>query len=99
MEEMKKMMADSTPEQQKASMAEWTKWMEQNKSAFADGGAPVGKNTQVTASGAMAVSNDVGGYSIMQGESKEAIEAVLAQSPHISMPGTTTDVMEILPMK
>ena len=95
---MKKMMEDTSAEDRKKSMSEWGVWMGKNKMAFADSGAPVGKNSQVTASGASEVSNDVGGYSIMQGESKEAVEAILAQSPHVQMPGTVTDVREIMAM-
>ena len=99
MAKMREIMANSTPEQQKESMNEWRLWMEKHAASFADGGAPAGKNTQVTASGASEVSNDVGGYAIMQGNSKEEVVAVLAESPHLKMPGTTTDVMELLEME
>jgi hypothetical protein len=98
MEEIRKMMANTSPESQKESMAEWVAWMEANKASFADGGAPVGKNTKVSASGAAEESNDVGGYAIMQGDSKEDVARVLAGSPHLKMPSATCDVMEILPM-
>lgn len=98
MASIKEMMASMTPEKQKESMAEWGAWMQKNAAHFADGGAPAGKNTQVSAGGVAEVSNDVGGYSIMQGESKEAVAKILSESPHFKMPGAVADVMEILPM-
>jgi hypothetical protein len=94
----KEMMASMTPEKQKESMAEWSAWMQKHMEHFSDYGAPAGKNTQVSAGGVAEVSNDVGGYSIMQGESKEAVTKVLASGPHLKMSGAVADVMEILPM-
>lgn len=93
---MREMMANFSKEDQEKDMAAWKAWMEKHMASFADGGNPVGKNTQVTKSGATEVSNDVGGYAIMQGESKEEVIKVLMESPHLNMPGTTTDVMEIV---
>lgn len=98
MEVMKTMMASMTPEQQKESMGKWGEWLKKNAASFADMGAPVGKNTQVIGSASSAVSNDIGGYSIVQAESVEAVVELLKSSPHVAMPGTTTDVMEIMSM-
>ncbi len=98
MAQMKTLMATMTPEDQKKDMAEWGAWMKKNMAHFADPGNPVGKNTEVSASGAVEKSNDVAGYSIINGESKEAVIAMLADGPHLKMPGSTTDVMEIVEM-
>lgn len=95
---MKDIMEKMSPEEQKKSMDEWQKWMDDNKECFVDPGAPAGKNTRVTASGATEVSNEIGGYSIMQGESKEEVLEVLKTSPHIDTPGTYTEVMEFVDM-
>jgi hypothetical protein len=40
----------------------------------------------------------IGGYSIVQAESHEAAAALFANSPHLTMPGATVEVMEIMPM-
>lgn len=98
MTKIKEYMATMTDEAKKADMEEWGAWMQKNMAHFADAGGPVGKNTQVTAAGASEISNDVAGYSIVNAESKEAVVALLADSPHLKMPGTTTDVMEVMAM-
>jgi hypothetical protein len=95
---MKKMMETSTDEQRKAGTAEWGAWMAAHKADFADLGGPIGKNTQVSASGTKESSNDIAGYSIAQADSKEAVVAMLAGSPHFKMPGATADVMEVFVM-
>ena len=97
MDAMKKMM-EANPEMGKKGMEEWGMWMKKNMAHFADAGAPVGKNTQVSADGAKQVSNDIGGYSVIQAESIEAITALLADNPHIKMPGATMDVAELMQM-
>ena len=63
-----------------------------------DAGAPTGKNTEVSARGAVEKSNDIGGYSILQADSKEAAAAMLKDNPHLKMPGATVDLAEIVPM-
>jgi hypothetical protein len=79
-------------------MGEWEVWMKKNMASFADSGGPVGKTKQAAASGATDIRNDIGGYSIVQAESHEAAVALFADSPHLTMPGATVEVMEIMPM-
>jgi hypothetical protein len=98
MAEMQKMMASTSAEERKKSMEEWQVWMKRNMASFADHGGPVGKTKQVAAGGATDTKNDVGGYSIVQAESHEAAAALFADSPHITMPRATVEVMEIMPM-
>lgn len=98
LEFMRKMMETSSKEQRDADMKEWGAWMQSNADKFADGGAPLGKNWQVTASGASQVSNDIGGYAIVQAESAEEAAKFVATGPHMKMPGAITDVAEIVPM-
>ena len=95
---MKKMMETSSVEERKKGMDEWGAWMKKNIGIFADMGGPMGKNMQVTASGMKQVSNDVGGYSIVQAESAEAAGKLLAGNPHFQMPGAIIDLAEIVPM-
>jgi len=96
--EMQKMMANSTPEQRKKGMAEWETWMKKKAASFADRGGPAGKTKKVEASGVTDTRNDIGGYSIVQADSYDAAAAVFADSPHLSMPGATVEVMEITSM-
>jgi hypothetical protein len=96
--EIKKMMAHMTPEAQKESMDGWTQWMNRYHDKFADPGAPAGKNTRVSRSNAQETPNEIIGYSIMQGSSKEEVVKALQASTHLSMPGSYTEVMECLEM-
>src|SRR5579859_7546105 len=65
-------MMKAPPEQQKAGMDAWMAWSKKAGKQLVDMGAPLGKNLRVTKSGPSPASNDLGGYSIMQAESKEA---------------------------
>ena len=94
---MRKMMTEN-PEMGKKGMEEWGVWMKNHTADFVDAGAPTGKNSEVSASGAVEKSNDIGGYSILQAESKEAAAAMLKDNPHLKMPGATIDLAELMPM-
>lgn len=50
------------------------------------------------ASGATAVRNDLGGYSIMQAETKEALAEKLKGHPHFMTPDGFIEAVEIMPM-
>ena len=95
-EEMKK---NSTPEQQKKGMDAWMKWMEANKTSIVEGGAPLGKTKRVDSNGASSSKNEIGGYSIVQAESPEAATKLFGKDhPHLKMPGTWLEIMEIMPL-
>ena len=95
-EEMKK---NSTPEQQKKGMDAWMKWMEANKTSIVEGGAPLGKTKRVDTNGASNTKNEIGGYSIVQAESPEAATKLFGKDhPHLKMPGTWLEIMEIMPL-
>src|SRR5271167_2402416 len=81
------MMKSSTPEQQKAGMAAWMAWSQKAGTSLVDMGAPLGKSLRVAKGGAASpVANDLGGYSLMQAESKEALAATMKEHPHFMMP-------------
>src|SRR5690349_15159552 len=83
-------MAKSTPEQAKAGMEMWMKWMKKAGPAIVDGGAPV--------SPVGSASPKIGGYSILQAESAKALEKLLEDHPHRMAPDGTLEVHEFLPM-
>ena len=95
---MRKMMETTSKEEREKGMKEWGEWMKKNMAIFADMGGPTGKNMQVTPSGMTQVSNDIGGYSIVQAENAEAAAKILGGSPHFQMPGAVIDLAEIVPM-
>lgn len=86
----------STPEQQKAGMDAWTAWGKRAAAAIVDMGAPLGKSLRVTQRSAEPVFTDLGGYSILQAESKEALAAVLKEHPHFMMKDGFIDIIELM---
>ena len=94
-----KMMENSTPEQQKKGMDAWMKWMDANKSSIVDGGAPLGKTKRVDSNGASNTKNEIGGYSIVQAASPDAATKLFGKDhPHLQMPGTWIEIIEIMPI-
>jgi hypothetical protein len=91
-------MMKATPEQQKAGMDAWMAWGAKASKEIVDMGAPLGKSLKVTPGGASPTKNDLGGFSIMQGESKEAVAAVLKGHPHFMMPDGFIEVVELMPI-
>jgi len=88
----------STPEQQKAGMDAWMAWGKKAESSIVDMGAPLGKSLRVTPGGASPVVNDLGGYTIMQGESKEALADKMKGHPHFMMADSSIEIVELMPM-
>ena len=86
------------PDQQKAGMDAWMAWSKKAASSIVDMGAPLGKAMRVTPAGASPVSNDLGGYSILQAESKEALAATLKGHPHFTMADSSIEITELMPM-
>jgi hypothetical protein len=91
-------MMKATPEQQKAGMDAWMAWSTKAAASIVDMGAPLGKSLRVTPAGASPTTNDLGGYSILQGESKEALAETLKGHPHFMMPDGTIEIVELMPM-
>jgi hypothetical protein len=91
-------MMKAPPEQQKAGMDAWMAWSKKAGSSIVDIGAPLGKAMKVTPAGSSAIRNDLGGYSIMQGESKEALAETLTGHPHFMMSDGTIEITELMPM-
>jgi hypothetical protein len=91
-------MMKSSPEQQKAGMDAWMSWSKKAASSIVDMGAPLGKSLRVTKGGASPTTNDLGGYSILQAESKEKLGESLKGHPHFMMPDSFIEIVELMPM-
>jgi hypothetical protein len=76
-------MAQNTPEQAQAGMDAWMSWAERAGDAVVDLGTPL----EVIETGGDS-GDPIGGYSILQAESHEALGKVLANHPHKAMGGT-----------
>jgi hypothetical protein len=86
------------PEQQKAGMDAWMAWAGKASKALVDMGAPLGPSLKVTPAGISPTRNTLGGYSIMQGESKEQVAELLKGHPHFMMKDGFIEVVELMPM-
>jgi hypothetical protein len=93
-EQMKK----ATPDQQKAGMEAWMTWGKKASGSIVDMGGPLGKSMRVTTGGSAPATNDLGGYSIMQAESKEDLAQSLKGHPHFMTPDGTIEVVELMPI-
>jgi hypothetical protein len=91
-------MRKATPEQQKAGMDAWMTWGKKSAALIVDMGGPLGKSLRVTPGGSTPVSNDLGGFSILQAESKEALAEGLKGHPHFMTPDGTIEVVELMPI-
>lgn len=76
-------MAQSTPEQAQAGINAWMAWAEQAGDAVVDLGTPL----EVVENGGDS-GDPIGGYSILEAESNEALSKVLENHPHRAMGGT-----------
>ena len=85
-------------EWRKAGMDAWMAWGNKAKSSIVDMGAPLGKSLKVTKTGSAPTTNDLGGYSILQAESKEALATTLKERPHFMMPEGVIEVVELIPV-
>ena len=88
-------MAASDPAAAQEAMGLWMAWMEKAGPAIVDGGSPLGDPT-VLPSGQG--DRQVGGYSILQGESLEEINKLLDGHPHFHSPNASIEVREGLSM-
>lgn len=94
-----KMMREATPEMQKKGMDAWMGWMQKHQAQLVDSGAPLGKSKRVTGAGAMDVSNELGGYSIVQAESLDAAAKMYSPDfPHLQMQKAWVEIVEIMPI-
>jgi len=88
----------ASPEQQKAGMDAWMAWGKKAAASIVDMGAPLGKAVRVTPGSSAPQTNDLGVYSIMQAESKEALAATMKGHPHFMMGDSSIEIVEIMPM-
>jgi hypothetical protein len=92
-------MKSVTPEQAKSGMEAWMSWAGQVGSGIVDMGSPVAAAARLNGPGQVAaVNSQVGGYSILQGVSKDALMNLLKNHPHFMAPGASIEVFEFLPM-
>jgi hypothetical protein len=93
------LMANASPEEMKASMAEWMQWREAaSQKAKIDFGLPLEAVGRITGDGVSDSDSQVSGYSIVEAESKDIVTDLLKNHPHLQRAGASIDVLEMLSM-
>jgi hypothetical protein len=90
-------MANATPEQREAGMEAWRTWATKVGYAIVDLGNPLAHTTHVGAGAA--ATDGIAGYSILQAGSADEVETILEGHPHLTMPGASIEVLEIIPIE
>ena len=91
-------MANTTPEQAQAGMELWMQWAAKARSAIVDLGSPLGHVTTLGKAKA-AADQAVGGFSVLEAESTDAVTTLLDGHPHFHTPGNVSiEVYEFLPI-
>jgi hypothetical protein len=86
-----------TPEQAQAGMEAWMNWAGNAGPALIDMGSPLG--TVATAGAAGDTGVGVGGYSVLEADSPDAVKKLLDGHPHLSAPGGSfIEILEYLPV-
>lgn len=93
--------AKTDPEQRKVAeekmRAEWGEWMGAHASMIISTDAG-GKTKRITSSGVSDTRNDIMLYSIIEAESHDAAAKSFENHPHLQIPQSSIEIMEIRPM-
>jgi hypothetical protein len=96
MDEWKK---TTNPEEMKAQMdkmmADMTAWTAKNEKSLVERGSPLGKSKSVTSAGITDTRNDLNYYCVVEADSLEAAAQMFADNPHLQIPTSSIDVIEI----
>ncbi|HSX41306.1 MAG TPA: hypothetical protein VLF21_01530 [Candidatus Saccharimonadales bacterium] len=100
-DDARKVMNESTPEQVQASMQKWMAWKDEaEKTAKVEFGLPLQPVERLTPSSTGVNDSQASGYSIIEAESKEALNRLLMSHPHFQRGADATiDVFEMIPLE
>ena len=90
------MMRNSTPEQAQANMEGWMRWAGQAGSALVDLGSPLA--TAGTVGKKSESGTPIGGFSVLEADSVDALKKVLDGHPHLASPDGSIEALEFLPI-
>jgi hypothetical protein len=91
-------MANTDQTQVQTGMDAWMTWAKEAGEVVVDLGMPLGNGRHLDGTNATAGETDVAGYSILQGESLDAVVKLLERHPHLMVPENSLDVLPILSM-
>ena len=73
-------------------------WTKGRAAIFVDPGAGLGKSRRLTSSGALHARNDLAMYAIVQADSQDTVAKAFESHPHLQIPESSIEVMELLPL-
>lgn len=91
-------MAHATPEQMQAGMDAWMAWAGKAGDAIVDLGTPLAATTRLGPEPPASGEDNISGYSLLQSDSAQALTSLLADHPHLHVPGNSIEVLEVLAM-
>lgn len=97
MEEWMKKPQEERDVEQKKMEADWQTWQQKNSSMIKET-AGLGKNIQVTSTGAAPMKNDLMMYTVVEAETPEAAAEIFKDHPHLVIPEATIDIMPSTPV-
>ena len=97
-DDWKKTAPEKRKEAEEKMQGEWRKWMSDHATMFVDKGAGVGKTKRITTQGTSDTKNDLMLYAIVEAESHEAAAKAFGSHPHLQIPQSSIEVMEINPL-
>jgi len=91
--------ASSSPEAAQAGMQLWMDWAGRVGSAMADMGTPLEPVAVLDSAGGSATAGSpfIGGFSVLEADSVDAVKGLLDNHPHFQAPGASIEVLEYLP--
>ena len=94
-DDWKKTAPEKRKEAEAKMQSEWGKWMSDHAAMLVDKGAGAGKTKRVTAQGTSDTRNDIMLYAIVEAESHEAAAKPFEGHPHLQIPQSSIEIMEI----
>jgi hypothetical protein len=90
-------IANASPEEGQAGMEAWNAWAGRAGSSLIDFGSPIAAAGSVGAGGGVESSGRyVGGFSIMEADSADALRGLLEDHPHLMLDGASIEFFEFL---
>ena len=97
MEEWSKTDPETRKAAEQKMQGEWKKWMSDHAKMISDTGVG-GKTKRVSPSGVSDTKNDIMLYSFVEAESHEAAAKAFEDHPHLQIPQSSIEVMEVRSM-
>jgi hypothetical protein len=90
-------MANATPEEGQAGMEAWNAWAGRAGSSLVDFGSPIAAAGSVGSDGGVESGGRyVGGFSILEADSADALRGLLEDHPHLMLDGASIEFFEFL---